>query len=450
MIMHDPLPIIPFAAPPQGNVHLPGSKSITNRALVLAALSPDFVHIQNASFCQDTYIMIDALRTLGFFIEADTNRSIISVQGLGGIIPKSHATINVGNAGTVARFLPAIVCLNPEGVYYFDGSAVMRKRPIKPLLDALESIGAATVFYHEKIGHFPFTIKTQGLKGGSLVVDNTWTSQVLSALLMIAPFTQTSLTIHYKSKSVSWAFVDMTLKMMQHFCPFDLPKAQDDAFHFTNLGSYSLPSKNYCVEPDASAASYFFALIWILGGQINIPNLSLKNSIQGDSKFARILEAQGLSCEEFAQGLHVTRSPLPNLIGQYHNFETFSDTFLTLAAIAPLLKGPTHITGIAHTRFQECDRLSVIADQLKKLNQKVIEKKDSLTIIPQPIKPATIDVCEDHRIAMSFAILGSFDLLQSGQSWLSINNPGCCAKTFPTFFDTLNNLSNTHTIVSHG
>lgn len=442
------LPIIPFSHPPLANLQLPGSKSITNRTLILAALTTDLVEIQNASICEDTLIMVDALKALGFSISINKTSSTISIQGLGSKIPNNQANIYAGNAGTAARFLPALLCLNPSGLYYLDASPTMRKRPMKPLLDALESLGAATIFYHETIGHFPFTIKTHGMQSGSIVIDNNLTSQVLSALLMIAPFTPSALNIKFTSKTLSWPFVEMTLKMMQAFCPYPLPHIENNEFHFTPTGPYSLADKKYFVEPDATAASYFLALVLILGGQINFPNLSLNTSFQGDLAFANILHSQGLSYEESSNGLFVQRSSSANLTGLSHNFETFSDTFLTLAAIAPLLKGPTHISGIAHTRFQECDRLSAVATQLKKLNQTVIQKEDSLTIIPRPLKPTTIETYDDHRIAMSFAVLGSYDLLKSGTPWLSIANPSCCSKTFPSFFETLNNLRNSYNTYS--
>lgn len=438
--MRNTLPIIPFSNPLSGILELPGSKSITNRALVLAALSSNSTEIHNASLCQDSLIMVEALKSLGFSIKINTDYSIISIQGLGGHIPNGQAHINVGDAGTVARFLPALLSLHPNGLFHLDGSPSMRNRPIKPLLDALEAIGAASFFYHKTKGAFPFTMKTHGMQSGSLTLDNSLTNQVLSALLMIAPFTPSTLKIHFASKAMSWPFVEMTLQMMQRFSPNPIPFEQNNTFHFTNTGPYSFPYKSYYVEPDASAASYFLALLLIHGGTINIPHLSLQNSIQGDHAFSKILQDHGLIFNELSNELEIRRIYNSNTKNISHNFSAFSDTFLTLAAIAPLLQGPTHISGLYHTRFQECDRLSAMAQELQKLNQKVIEKKDSITIFPQPLRPTTIQTYNDHRIAMSFAILGSYDLLKTGLPWLSIDNPSCCAKTFPTFFNKLNQL----------
>jgi len=440
------LPIIPFSQPPLGTLRLPGSKSITNRALILSVLNSNLVEIQNALISEDTLIMVNALKALGFSIDVNTADSIITVQGLSGRIPNDQATLKIGNAGTVARFLPALLSLHPAGLYHIDCCRAMRKRPIKPLLDALVSIGAVSVFYHEIEGCFPLTIRTHGMQSGTVFVDNSLTSQVLSGIPMVAPFTPDSLKINFASQKTSWPFVEMTLKMMEIFSPCPIPVIEKKTICFSHRGCYALASKKYFVEPDATAASYFLALILILGGQLKIPGISLKKTLQGDWNFARVLQTLGLHLDEFPHELIVERTASKPLFRLIHNFEAYSDTFLTLAAIAPLFKGPVHISGIAHTRFQESNRLCAIAHELRKLNQDVIESKDSLIIIPQSLRPAIIETYEDHRIAMSFAILGSYDLKKTGDPWLSITNPSCCAKTFPNFFGTLNHLRNPYEI----
>lgn len=442
--MLNSLPIIPFVNSPFGNLHLPGSKSITNRSLLLAALSSNCVEIHNALISEDTLLMIDALKALGFALNVNKSHSTIAVKGLCGKIPKNTATIYVGNAGTLARFITAFLCLHPSGTYYLDGSAAMRKRPMKPLLDALISIGAATISYHGNPGHFPFTLKTHGIQGGEILLDASTSSQVLSAILMIAPLASDILSIQFMPKVVSWPFIEMTMKMMQIFGQSQLSVLKNDTFLFTKFSPYSFPSEHYFVEPDATAASYFLALVLILGGQLKLPGLCFNNSLQGDLSFATVLQSCGLQCESFDNSLNVKRIANPSLSGLSANFSSFSDTFLTLAAIAPLLKSPTHISGIGHTRFQETDRIAAVTTELRKLNQQVIETRDSLTIVPQRLKPTTIDTYNDHRIAMSFAILGSFDLLGSGVPWLRINNPSCCDKTFPNFFNTLENMKTLH------
>ena len=405
------LPIIPFTGPVRGGVTLPGSKSITNRALILAALGPTTVTLRNALFSRATQIMIAALRTLGFEITADESALTITITGGGGKIPEREAQIEVGNAGTAARFLTALVSLHPEGTYHFDGDEAMRRRPIGTLLEALEHQGATA-----SARSFPFTLKTAGLRGGNVQLDATESSQLLSALLMVAPHARAPLTVELKGETVSRPFVAMTERMVQQF---------------------STPVVDYAIEGDATAASYFAALALVTQGQLTVNGLNLSPSaLQGDAEFYRLLAAHHLitpSDQRVASG-HKRN-------GFSADFNHFSDTFLTLAALAPLLEGPTQITGIAHTRKQETDRIAGMARELRKLGQQVMETEDTLEIHPRPLTPhREIETYHDHRFAMSFGILGCYDLLKNGQAWLSIKDPACCAKTFPSFFDLLADL----------
>lgn len=437
--MEDCKVITPFLNPIAGEVVLPGSKSITNRALILAALSKDRVIIQNALVSEDTLLMVDALKKLGFFVNVDAESSTITVKGEGGIIPNASGVLNVGNAGTVARFLTAMLCLHPQGSYYLDGSLAMRKRPMKELLEALKSLKAVTVTYHHEEGHFPFTIQTQGLFGGELSIDSSKSSQFLSALFLIAPLSVNPLRIRLPKEIVSRPFIQMTLKMMKEFgCS---PDCFQDVYSFLKQSPYNFSLQNYLVEPDFTAASYFFALTLIIGGRLKFPGLPPLSSLQGDIKFAEILETFGLKIKKssLAWDLRFFGSFFEDN-KQTFNFKEISDTFLTLAAIAPLFKKTTHIYGIAHTRLQETDRMVAVAYELRKLNQEVVESQDAIIINPKPLKSASIDTYEDHRMAMSFAILGSYNLLGDGTPWISIKNPNCCSKTFPHFFDLLDRL----------
>ncbi len=405
------LPIIPFTGPVRGGVTLPGSKSITNRALILAALGPTTVTLRNALFSRDTRIMIAALRTLGFEITADESALTITITGGGGKIPQRDAPIEVGNAGTAARFLTALVSLHPEGTYHFDGDEAMRRRPIGTLLEALEHQGATA-----SARSFPFTLRTAGLRGGNVQLDATESSQLLSALLMVAPHARAPLTVELKGETVSRPFVAMTERMVQQF---------------------STPVVDYAIEGDATAASYFAALALVTQGQLTINGLNLSPAaLQGDAEFYRLLAAhQLITASDHQVATGAQRS------GFSADFNHFSDTFLTLAALAPLLEGPTRITGIAHTRKQETDRVAGMARELRKLGQQVIETEDTLEIHPRPLTPhREIETYHDHRFAMSFGILGCYDLLKNGQAWLSIKDPACCAKTFPSFFDLLADL----------
>lgn len=413
------LPIIPFTGPVRGSVTLPGSKSITNRALILAALGSTTVTLRNALFSRDTRIMIAALRALGFEITADESALTITITGGGGKIPQREAQIEVGNAGTAARFLTALVSLHPEGTYHFDGDAAMRRRPIGTLLEALEHQGATA-----SARSFPFTLKTAGLRGGNVPLDATESSQLLSALLMVAPHARSPLTVQLKGETVSRPFVAMTERMVQQF---------------------STPVVDYAIEGDATAASYFAALALVTQGQLTVNGLNLSPAaLQGDAEFYRLLAAHQLitaSDHQVASG--------PQRSSFSADFNHFSDTFLTLAALAPLLEGPTRITGIAHTRKQETDRVAGMARELRKLGQQVMETEDTLEIHPRPLTPhIEIETYHDHRFAMSFGILGCYDLLKNGQAWLSIKDPACCAKTFPSFFDLLADLRGNSVLLS--
>ncbi|MFI5337463.1 MAG: 3-phosphoshikimate 1-carboxyvinyltransferase [Opitutales bacterium] len=413
LTLPDLLPIPPFTRPVRGSVTLPGSKSITNRALILAALSPRTVTLRGALFSRDTRIMVAALRTLGFAVETDEAALTITIAGRGGEIPVREAKLEVGNAGTAARFLTAFVCLRPDGVYQFDGDEAMRHRPIGALLQALEAQGARA-----DSQRFPFTLRTAGMPGGTVELDASESSQMLSALLMVAPHTRSPLNVQLQQAAGSRPFVEMTEAMVRQFA-----------------GSPA----TYDIEGDASAASYFLALPLVTRGAITIPNYG--GNLQGDLKFLEVMKSVGLA-GEVRDGTMVFLSPEK---GGHHaverNFREFSDTFLTLATIAPLLDGPTRISGIAHTRRQETDRVAGMARELRRLGQEVVESEDALEIHPRPLRPdQTIETYHDHRFAMSFGILGCHDLHGNGRPWLTIRNPACCGKTFPAFFDLLAGL----------
>lgn len=411
------LPIRPFTRPVRGAVTLPGSKSITNRALILAALSDRTVTLRGALFSRDTAIMVTALRALGFTIATDEAARTLTITGRGGVIPAAEARLDVGNAGTAARFLTALVCLRPGGVYHFDGDEAMRRRPIGALLDALAAQGAEAT-----ARSFPFTLRTAGLPGGAVRLDASESSQLLSALLMVAPHARTPLRVVLAGETVSRPFVAMTERMVAQFAS---------------------PPADYAVEGDATAASYFATLAVVTGGAVQVDGLNLApDALQGDAEFCRLLARAGLLALD---GPRLAAGPRQVALGA--DFNAFSDTFLSLAAIAPLLAGDTRLTGIAHTRKQETDRVAGMARELQRLGQEVTESEDALTIRPRPlVAGTTIETYHDHRFAMSFGILGCHDLHGDGRPWLTIHDPACCAKTFPAFFDLLARLH----AASHG
>ena len=421
----DKLPIRPFTHPARGGVILPGSKSLTNRALLLSALCDQPVTLTGALFSEDTQLMAGALRKLGFTVEADGRALTLRVadQAKGFSAGEKTVELFVGLAGTTARFLTALCAAAPRGVYRLDGVPQMRLRPMKGLIDALRALGA-DIRCIGKEGFLPLEINARGLRGGAVGIDARESSQLLSALLMVAPLAKAPVDVTLVG-DVRQTFVEMTFRLMSEFGVHVLRPGNRARFH-VDSAPYVSPAR-YAIEPDATAAGYFLALSLVTGGEVALPGLRpLGEGLQGDAAFAEVLTRARI----WSRGAQAVE-----------NFREISDTFLTLAAIAPLLAGPTRITGIAHTRKQETDRVAGAAHELKRLGQEVVEEHDALTITPRPLKSGVdIETYGDHRFAMSFAILGCHDLHGDGRPWLTIKNPACCAKTFPNFFALLEAL----------
>ncbi len=419
----DHLPIRPFTAPVRGDVVLPGSKSLTNRALLLAALGRTPITLSGALFSEDTRLMAAALRALGCTVEADEAALTLRVADQDRLF-QADAPVDlfVGLAGTAARFLTALCAAAPRGVYRLDGIEQMRKRPMAGLIIALRTLGADVRCAGEE-GFFPLEIHARGLNGGALELDASASSQLLSALLMVAPLATGPVDVQLIG-SVRWTFVEMTRRLMAEF-GVTVPPAIDGRFRIAPT-SYAVPAK-HVIEPDATAASYWQTLPLVVGGSLALPGLRPPGAgLQGDAAYAEVLE-------------RVRARPPDALLDE--DFREISDTFLTLAAVAPLLNGPTRLTGLAHTRHQETDRVAGMAAELRRLGQDVLEEEDALTITPRPLVPdQTIRTYGDHRFAMSFAILGCHDLHGDGRPWLTIDQPGVCAKTFPHFFELLDSV----------
>lgn len=434
------LPIVPITHPVSGAVTLPGSKSITNRALILAAMAEGTTRLENALFSDDTVIMIRALKDLGLTVRDNEFDRTIEVDGQGGVIPVKKADIYVGNAGTAARFLTAFCSVSSRGKYRLDGVPQMRQRPMAGLIRALRRLGVHIRASDRE--SFPIEIETRGLRGGQVTLDARASSQILSALLLVAPLAREDLEIRLENGTVSRPFVNMTEAMMHQFGqPFYATKA-DELFAVTAGTPYRSPMSGvFPVEGDATAASYFLALPAVVGGEMLVRDMRF-SGMQGDIDFANVLAATGTAIEAKPEGLRASKpAGAPPSRGVERDFTEISDTFLTLAAIAPLLEGPTRITGIGHTRQQETDRVHAMSFELRKLGQGVRETEDSLEIHPAPLVPdVEITTYHDHRIAMSFAILGCHDLRGDGRPWLHIKDPACCAKTFPDFFKVLESL----------
>ena len=445
--MQDPYPVKPFTTPVNGAVTVPGSKSITNRALIMAALADGQTLLENCLFSEDTEIMVKALQDLGFDVQPDRAALTIRVVGLAGRIPSSQADLFVGNSGTSARFLTAFLCLSSEGVYRLDGVPQMRKRPIADLAECLNQLGAQIETTN---GFAPLVIRARGLRGGQATIDASASSQFVSALLMAAPYAAEGLEIQLADPAVRRGYIDMSLAMLVQFgVPKDKISASAQGYRIAPAAPYQAKPDGYLIEGDASAASYFFALPVALGGCLEIHGIT-RDSLQSDLGFADRMVEAGASIEwrERSAVCRFDRSKSPGrpLVGDFY---PYSDTFLTAAALAPLLDGHTSIEGIAHTRHQECDRIAAMADGLQRAGQRVAETESSLAIDPAPLAPATIATYHDHRVAMSFGLLGSFDANGDGSPWLRIEDPTCCKKTFPEYFQVLENLRQ-QSLAAHG
>jgi 3-phosphoshikimate 1-carboxyvinyltransferase len=422
--------VTPLTEPLDADVRVPGSKSLTNRALLVAGLAQGSSRISNVLSAEDTRHMIDALRSLGVAIRIDEDASTALVQGCGGHLPHGEADIYCGNAGTVMRFLAA-ACATGRGTYRLDGSARMRERPIGELVQALQRLGAL-VQCEQADGYPPLKITARGLGGGEVVLRSPESSQMVSALLMAGPAARDDVLISVEGRLVSKPYVAMTLAVME---AFGVEAVEDRMQKFIVPAKQVYQARQYTVEPDASNASYFLAAAGIAGGRVTVPGLTRK-SVQGDVHFAEVLGQMGCGVQWPEAGVTV-RGPEAGrkLEAVDVNLNDMPDVAQTLGVLALFAEGTTHIRRVANLRVKETDRLAAMAAELTKFGAKVIEREDGLSISPpERIKPAAIDTYGDHRMAMSFALAG---LAVPG---VVIRNPGCVNKTFPEFFGTLEKL----------
>ncbi|MDR3491063.1 MAG: 3-phosphoshikimate 1-carboxyvinyltransferase [Gammaproteobacteria bacterium] len=412
-------------SPIHAHVTIPGSKSITNRALLLAALSEGVAEIFDILLSDDTWAFINALKELGIVIQVDESTNSCLVAGGMGEFPHKEASIWCDNAGTVARFLLA-ACAATPGVYRFDASPQLRRRPIAALLRTLCGQGAKVL---EESESMPFTIVgSEGLRGGEIEIESSESSQFVSALLMVAPFAASPVLIK-THELVSNPYVDMTCAMM---ADFGVLVRRMHSTRFSIPAPQRYVARDYTIEPDLSTASYFFAAAAVTAGKMTIQAVDRINSKQADVEFLSVLEKMG--CEVISTDTVLTVKGPEKLQGINVDMRHFSDTFMTLAAIAPFAETPTMITNIAHTRQQESNRISAMREGLERLQVKVEEGPDWLKIYPSKPVAALIDSHSDHRIAMAFSIIG---LRVPG---IEIEHAECVAKTCPTFFEMWDGL----------
>lgn len=418
--------IQPIRELPDATVEVPGSKSYTNRALLIAALAHGASTVTGALFSDDTRYMCNALQKLGVDIDTDEKRATFDVYGNGGNIPVSSAELYIGNSGTTSRSLTAYVSLG-RGRFVIDGDEPMRHgRPISDLLDALTQIGVSARSQFDN-GHLPVIVEGNGLEGGKTRLDVSKSSQFLTALLLIAPYAKNDVEIEVVGDR-EMPYIDITLSVMQ---AFGVQVVNEGYRYFRIEGGQRYQPRIYNIEPDASNASYFFAAAAITGGRVTVQHLHL-DSMQGDVQFVRILEQMG--CQVVVSDSGITVTGPSQLKGIDVDMRAISDTALTLAAIAPFADSNVTIRNIEHTRWQETDRIHAMVTELRKLGVPVVEHQDGLEISPAPITPAAIDTYEDHRMAMAFSLVG---LKADG---IRINDPDCVSKTFPNYFQVLQGL----------
>jgi 3-phosphoshikimate 1-carboxyvinyltransferase len=413
--------------PVEGMIIVPGSKSITNRALVLAAMAGGTSTLSGALFSDDTHYMAEALRHLGIEVKGDKSTAEFIVQGRGGSIPAKSADLFIGNSGTTARFLTAFLSLG-HGEYRLDGVARMRERPIKDLLDALNQLDVDAKSEADN-GCPPLLVKANGLKGGEATLRADISSQYLTALLQVAPLSSDGIILRIDGELSSQPYIELTLRVMEQW---GVTVENRDYREFVIPGGQKYVAQDYQIEPDASSASYFFAVAAVTNGRILVPGLG-RNALQGDVGFVDVLEQMGCQVERGADYIVVRGAE--KLQGVDVDMNGISDTVMTLAAIAPFAEGPTTIRNIGHIRHKETDRISALATELGRLGVCVEERPDSLTIYPTTkLKHAEILTYDDHRMAMSFAV--------TGLRWpgVVITNPDCVSKTFPDFFQKLQAL----------
>ena len=428
--MSDTLEIQPLLRPVDADVTVPGSKSYTNRALLIAALANGRSRLSGALKSDDTRYMGDALSALGVDVRVEADDTFI-VEGTDGRIPASNATLFVGNSGTTIRFLTACLALG-SGTYTLDGGSRMRERPIQDLIDGLRPLRVHARSLSGN-GCPPVVVEGSGLEGGCTRMPGDRSSQYLSALLMVAPYARKDVEIRVTGNLVSRPYIDMTVRIMGDF-GVSVVAEHENVFHVEAGQRYE--AAEYAIEPDASNASYFFAAAALTGGRIRVRNLS-SQSAQGDLGFVDVLGRMGCTVSSRQDGVEV-HGP-ERLSGIDVDMNAMPDVVQTLCALAPFAAGPVTVRNIANLRIKETDRIAAVEAELTRLGVRAISRSDSLTVYPaERIRPAALDTYDDHRMAMSMALIG---LKAPG---IAIRDPGCVEKSFPAYFQCLDALRQSH------
>jgi 3-phosphoshikimate 1-carboxyvinyltransferase len=416
MIPRGPLALAALPRAPELVWRVPGSKSVTNRALVLAALAEGESRLEGVLRSDDTLYMRAGLEALGVGVR-DEGPTTLVVAGGRSRLQAPKEPLFVGNSGTTMRFLAAVAAL-VDGPVTFTGDEAMARRPIQDQVEGMRQLGLRVDC---ATGCPPLTVYGGKLPAGSVTMSGGRSSQYFSALMLAGAGAEGDLEIRVEGRLVSRPYVEITRRMVA-----DFGGRIDETSDGFVVRRATYAARAYAIEPDASAASYPFALAAATGGTITVPDLG-RNALQGDYAFVDVLERAGAEVVRAADRTTVRgRSPLRGVDVDMHDI---SDTVMSLAAIAPLAEGPTRIRNVANIRIKETDRLAAIAAELERLGQLVTTTDDSLAVEPRPLRPALVKSYADHRMAMSFAVLGM------ARGHVSIEDPGCVAKTYPGFWE---------------
>jgi 3-phosphoshikimate 1-carboxyvinyltransferase len=412
-----------------GVINLPGSKSVSNRVLLLAALAEGTTVLTNLLDSDDIRYMLAALDTLGVHCDLSGDKTRCEVRGLGGPFGKSRdPELFLGNAGTAMRPLCAALCLG-KGEYILTGEPRMEERPIGDLVDALQQAGAR-IEYLKKYGYPPLKIKADGLTGGEITIDGRVSSQFLTAFLMASPLAVADCSVSIKGELVSKPYIDITLKIMAAF-GVQVENQKFKTFLVKGGQRYRSPG-NFLVEGDASSASYFLAAAAIKGGKVRVNGVG-RGSLQGDVRVAEVLAAMGA---KITWGDGYIEAERGELHGVDMDMNHIPDAAMTIATTALFAKGTTAIRNVGNWRVKETDRLAAMAIELRKVGATVVEGVDFIEITPPDrLTPTVIDTYNDHRMAMCFSLAALGDVP------VTINDPGCTSKTFPDYFDQFMKLT---------
>jgi 3-phosphoshikimate 1-carboxyvinyltransferase len=427
--MADARPVTPAPGPLDATVSVPGSKSLTNRALVCAALASGPSTIDGALVADDIEAMRVALTALGAGIAQDRSSGRLMVTGTGGRLRPGPRTLDMRLSGTTSRFLLPVVALG-EGEYRIDGALPLRARPMGPVLDGIRTLGAEVRDDGEP-GCLPVTVVAPGgLAGGEVAVPGDTSSQFLSGLLLAAPYARSGVRLRLTTALVSRPYVELTVAVMGAF-GVDVRGELDEAMLDVPAGRYRPTA--YTVEPDASTASYFLAAAALVGGRVTVTGLGA-GTRQGDARLADLLAAMGAHVERTATSTTVEGTGRLRGLGRV-DLSDMPDMAQTVAVLAPFAGGPTEVTGVGFIRGHETDRIAAVVSELGRLGIEARATDDGFVVQPGDPRPARIATYDDHRMAMSFALVG---LRVPG---VEIDDPGCVAKTFPGFWTALDGLS---------